>query len=110
MEDSSHSPSPLHTSPNPASNTAVVTIFAENPSAEEEEDLPPDSKRIQLSPASSNGPVINSAGIMAAAAAAASSSNSNSSLSNNPLSNHEEHAVRQLITGEQQGPVMTSSL
>lgn len=106
LEDNSHSPSPLHTSPNPASNTPVVTIFTENPHAEEEEDLlPPDSKRIQLSvssPTSSNGPVINSAGIMAVAAAAAASSsnsNNNSISSSNPLSNHEEHAVRQLITG-----------
>jgi hypothetical protein len=40
---------------------------------------------------------VNSSEIMSVAAAAAASSNSVS----NPLSNHEEHAVRQLISGEE---------
>lgn len=102
LTDNSHSPSPDHSSSDPASNTPVVTIYAENPHADEEEDdmLAPDSKRVRLSPNSSpqddsSHPVVNSDDIMAAAAAAASSNPSS-----NPLTNHEEHAVRQLITGE----------
>ena len=62
--------------------------------------LPPDSKRVRLSPdpqSNSHSSGINhSSDLMAVAAAAAASSSS----PHNSLSNHEEHAVRQLITGE----------
>lgn len=99
MQIDSHSPSPDHTPPNGASSdTPVVTIFTDNPLADDEDDdiLLPDSKRVRLSPTPNSRP-INSAEILVAAAVAAASSNS----ANNSLSNHEEQAVRQLISGEQ---------
>ena len=131
MDDSSHSPSP-DISPNPSnpssnSNPPVVTIFADSPNGEEEEEeeeeeedyLLPEAKRTRFSPLPSaaggsgslnhnfnnhvleatTGNPMTSAGMAVAAAAAA-----NSAALGNCLSNHEEKAVRQLITGELASP------
>lgn len=103
MDAGSHSPTPDHTSQGPSLNTAVVTIIADTPHSSVEEDvLPPEPKRVRMSPSSLQAhgkPIINSAGIMAAAAAAAATSNAAASNSQG-LSSHEVQAVRQLITGE----------
>lgn len=103
LTDNSHSPSPDHSPSDPASVTPVVTIFTPHADDEEDEMLPPDSKRVRLSPdpsldQSNSHSSNHSSDLMAVAAAAAASSNS----AHNSLSNHEEHAVRQLITGKLQ--------